>query len=113
MCRYIADKKLHVHTVIGQLSHEAHKQTSHDADAGAVTTVAVAVVLPLVVISDCVLSVTSSQSYSSVELPVSTSRLSERVTLSQQWLTEHKKLCYCVAASGIPINSTADTFVIY
>ena len=73
----------------------AFKQTSHDADAGAVTTVAVAVVLLLVVIGDCVLSVTSSQSYSSVELPVSTSRLNDRVTLSQQWLTEHK-LCYYV-----------------
>ena len=46
MCRYIADKKLHVHTVIKQLSHEAHlsRRQSHDADAGAVTTAALCLV---------------------------------------------------------------------
>ena len=54
MCRYIADKKLHVHKVT--ITRGAFKQTSHDANAGAVTTVAVAAVtLLLVVIVDGVL----------------------------------------------------------
>ena len=98
MCRYIADKKLR-HGNRATVTRGTFKETSHDADVGAVTTVAIAVMLLMVVIGDCVLSVTSSQSCSSVELPVSTSRLNERVYIITTVANGTQKLCYCVDAS--------------
>ena len=66
----------------------ALRHTSHDAEAETVTTVDVGEVVLMT--GDCILSSTLSKSYSSVELRVSSGWLSGGVTLSQQWLTEHK-----------------------
>ena len=62
----ISGKKLHVHRILlkATLTRGAFKQTSQEA----VTTVAETVVLLLAATGECVLSATSSHSYSSVEL---------------------------------------------
>ena len=78
------------HGIRATLTCGATRQTSHEAEANVTTALAAAVVLLLLVTGGCVLSSTSSNSYSSVELPVSSSTLNGLVTLSQQWLTEHK-----------------------
>ena len=67
---------------------------------------AVAVVLLLVVIGDCVLSVTSSQSYSSVELPVSMRLPVYRLCLAAKQHGVHK---YVLLAFSIIVFSSRPT----